>query len=301
MKIGLNKLRSASEKSHHSRFVEVEKMRIMIQNEKNRISIGIVLFFVLELIVILLSLYFGVLNMALAFIFILVAGFIGACIGIIIYIKKTDMTNSKNNKKVFSVLGSLCGGSGALGYICGRIIINRISLNDTLVYIMLVVSAVLLSFFFMMGIYTIPQYVEPILCKFRINGRVGSTKNIDFVKEHKSKTDVIMSFNKGLNISEIEKSNNIALSEEQIKDIIDDYLENRNNIEKYKIGGSKGVDIYEFCISPKTRAEITEYVGLTNNYYCHKKYIKPLVDKNLLCLTIPESPSSPKQRFYANI
>ena len=110
-----------------------------------------------------------------------------------------------------------------------------------------------------------------------------------------------MSFNKGLNISEIEKSNNIALSEEQIKDIIDDYLENRNNIEKYKIGGSKGVDIYEFCISPKTRAEITEYVGLTNNYYCHKKYIKPLVDKNLLCLTIPESPSSPKQRFYANI
>ena len=104
MKIGLNKLSSSSEKSHHSRFVEVEELSIMIQNEKNRISIGIVLFVVLELIVILLSLYFGVLNMALAFVFILVAGFIGAC-------KKLTCLIVKIIKKCFQFWVVYAGGA----------------------------------------------------------------------------------------------------------------------------------------------------------------------------------------------
>lgn len=65
-------------------------MRRIIQNEVGKISIGIILFVVLELIVIVLSLYFGVLNMILATISIIVAGFIGTCIGIIIYVIKTD-------------------------------------------------------------------------------------------------------------------------------------------------------------------------------------------------------------------
>lgn len=56
--------------------------------------------------------------------------------------------------------------------------------------------------------------------------------------------------------------------------------------------------LLEFCQTPRTRQEITAYLGLKTTYHVSKVYIDPLVESNQLCMTIPEHPRSRNQRFY---
>jgi ATP-dependent DNA helicase RecG len=53
----------------------------------------------------------------------------------------------------------------------------------------------------------------------------------------------------------------------------------------------------KFCETPKTRRDILEQIGLKYHSDNFNKYIKPLVEQDLLLLTEPDSPNSPKQKY----
>ena len=57
-------------------------------------------------------------------------------------------------------------------------------------------------------------------------------------------------------------------------------------------------DLLEFCRTPRTRQEIADYLGKKTVFYVMQHYIQPLLSAGALTMTIPEHPSSRKQRFY---
>ena len=56
-------------------------------------------------------------------------------------------------------------------------------------------------------------------------------------------------------------------------------------------------DILDFCIVPRTRAELAEFLGIKSVAYAIKTYIMPLVESGKLLLSNPESPKSPSQKY----
>lgn len=54
--------------------------------------------------------------------------------------------------------------------------------------------------------------------------------------------------------------------------------------------------ILSFCKTPKTRAELIEFTGMSR-YYTMSAIIQPLVDSGKLKLTIPDKPKSSKQQY----
>lgn len=56
--------------------------------------------------------------------------------------------------------------------------------------------------------------------------------------------------------------------------------------------------ILEFCLTPKTRIEIQEHLGLKNRDHFRKFILNPLIDSGKLLRTIPDKPTSPNQKFY---
>jgi len=54
--------------------------------------------------------------------------------------------------------------------------------------------------------------------------------------------------------------------------------------------------IIEFCQIPRSRREIAEYLGIKDRKYL-KEILDRLINKNLLQMTIPDKPTSPKQRY----
>ncbi|MDE7420491.1 MAG: putative DNA binding domain-containing protein [Muribaculaceae bacterium] len=59
----------------------------------------------------------------------------------------------------------------------------------------------------------------------------------------------------------------------------------------------KQKDILNFCSVPRSALEIMERLSITNQYYNRAKYIQPLVEAGFLKLTIPNSPTSPNQKY----
>lgn len=59
------------------------------------------------------------------------------------------------------------------------------------------------------------------------------------------------------------------------------------------------IKIINFCIEPKSREEIQEFTGLKHREHFRKDILKPLIDKGVLKLTIPNKPTSPKQKYYS--
>ena len=57
--------------------------------------------------------------------------------------------------------------------------------------------------------------------------------------------------------------------------------------------------IIEFCIEPKTREEIQEYLNLKDREYFRSEILSPLIEKGILKLTIPDKPKSPNQKYYS--
>lgn len=73
----------------------------------------------------------------------------------------------------------------------------------------------------------------------------------------------------------------------------------KNNIyqaEGTKKQGNMQDDILSFCDTPRTRAELIEFTGMSR-YYTMSAIVQPLVDTGKLKLTIPDKPKSPKQKF----
>ena len=58
-------------------------------------------------------------------------------------------------------------------------------------------------------------------------------------------------------------------------------------------------DLVSFCRTPRSRAEIAEYLGVSS-FYAMKKYVRPLLTSGKILMTLPEKPRSGNQRFYTN-
>ena len=54
-----------------------------------------------------------------------------------------------------------------------------------------------------------------------------------------------------------------------------------------------------FCKTPRTRQEISNYLGLSSVTYAMQKHIMPLVERGKIKLSIPDKPKSPKQLYYS--
>ena len=64
-----------------------------------------------------------------------------------------------------------------------------------------------------------------------------------------------------------------------------------------------GVDNRElllFCKTPRTRKEISDFLGLNSVTYAIQTRIMPLVERGIIKMSIPEKPKSPKQLFYCD-
>lgn len=59
-------------------------------------------------------------------------------------------------------------------------------------------------------------------------------------------------------------------------------------------------DLLLFCKTPRTRKEISDYLGLNSVAYAIQTRVMPLVDKGIIKMSIPEKPKSPKQLFYCD-
>lgn len=65
------------------------------------------------------------------------------------------------------------------------------------------------------------------------------------------------------------------------------------------IGQVSVSDLLEYCKIPRTRAEIQDYCGLTARRSFSEKYLKPLLEADLLKMTNPDKPKSSKQKYYS--
>jgi len=57
-------------------------------------------------------------------------------------------------------------------------------------------------------------------------------------------------------------------------------------------------EVLKFCKKAKTRNEIQQHLGLKNRDHFRKNILLPLINSGQLLLTLPEKPTSPKQKFY---
>lgn len=59
------------------------------------------------------------------------------------------------------------------------------------------------------------------------------------------------------------------------------------------------VDLLKFCSEPRSRQEIADFLGVKKKSYAFERYIRPLVEKGALAMTIPDTPRSRSQRYVA--
>lgn len=57
--------------------------------------------------------------------------------------------------------------------------------------------------------------------------------------------------------------------------------------------------IIDFCQEPRSKAEIQKHLNISSERYIRQKLIIPLLEEGRLARTIPEKPSSPKQKYIA--
>ena len=67
--------------------------------------------------------------------------------------------------------------------------------------------------------------------------------------------------------------------------------------EQENPGGNRMMSLLAFCKTPRTRQEIADYLGVKTVFYAMRHYVQPLLDSGKLTMTIPEKPSSRKQKF----
>ena len=57
--------------------------------------------------------------------------------------------------------------------------------------------------------------------------------------------------------------------------------------------------IIEYCIEPRTSKEIIEYFGFANRLYLKRYYLDEMLAEGQLKMTIPDKPTSKKQKYYS--
>lgn len=63
----------------------------------------------------------------------------------------------------------------------------------------------------------------------------------------------------------------------------------------------KMASLLEYCIEPRSRMEIQDFLGLKNRDYFRLKILNPLIQEGKLHLTIPDKPRSPNQKYYSKL
>ena len=61
----------------------------------------------------------------------------------------------------------------------------------------------------------------------------------------------------------------------------------------------KTIEILEFCKIARTRSEIQDFLRIKSRRYLSLEILAPLIKGNLLKMTIPDKPTSPKQKYYS--
>lgn len=70
------------------------------------------------------------------------------------------------------------------------------------------------------------------------------------------------------------------------------------NLEKAKIAKAITPEaILDYCSTPKTRAELIEYTGMSR-YYTMSALVQPLIEAGKLKMTMPDKPKSPYQKYF---
>ncbi len=59
------------------------------------------------------------------------------------------------------------------------------------------------------------------------------------------------------------------------------------------------IKLLKFCMIPRSRKEIQEFMNYSNRGYFRTIILNPLIKGGLLKLTMPEKPTSPKQKYYS--
>lgn len=57
--------------------------------------------------------------------------------------------------------------------------------------------------------------------------------------------------------------------------------------------------LLEFCIIPRSRGEMQEFMQINHREYFRAKILNPLIKGDLLKRTIPDKPTSPNQKYYS--
>jgi ATP-dependent DNA helicase RecG len=70
------------------------------------------------------------------------------------------------------------------------------------------------------------------------------------------------------------------------------------DVEQETPNRNQGNGLLDYCKTPRTRKEIAEFLGIKTVFYVMQRYIQPLLDNGKLAMTIPDRPSSKKQKFY---
>ena len=70
------------------------------------------------------------------------------------------------------------------------------------------------------------------------------------------------------------------------------------DVEQETPNRNQGNGLLDYCKTPRTRKEIADFLGIKTVFYVMQRYIQPLLDNGKLAMTIPDRPSSKKQKFY---
>lgn len=75
----------------------------------------------------------------------------------------------------------------------------------------------------------------------------------------------------------------------------------RSSLPLDKAGSTivKEETLLDFCKTPRSREEITEFVGVKTAFYAVRHFVAPLLQKGLLKMTLPEKPKSKRQKYYS--
>lgn len=74
-------------------------------------------------------------------------------------------------------------------------------------------------------------------------------------------------------------------------------LKNSETLLAPKRSAGQLEDLLIYCTTPRSRAEISTFLGLTSESYAILKHVMPLMEKGFIAMTIPEKPRSKFQKY----
>ena len=82
--------------------------------------------------------------------------------------------------------------------------------------------------------------------------------------------------------------------------MLDDVMTQVNTLVSDQVSDQASDQVLlEFCKEEKTITEMMDYVGMKHRTYFRNNTLKPLIEQNLLTLTIPDKPNSPNQKYIS--